>query len=336
MTLFTKHIRHLAFSAALLSASVLAAPRAAWAQPAASAADLETARELIVKGRELRDKGDLAGALEKLRAAHALAHTPITGIELARTHVALKQPLEARDVCLGIGRMPVTREETARSKEARDEAAKIAEEMRPKIASITVKVKAPADRAVVVKVDDVVVPVAGLEGRKVNPGKHVVTARIDEGPEARATLELPEGGAKEIALEPEVPKTVAKKPDEGPLVPKPDEWVEEKHLSPLVPIGFAVGAAGVAVGSVAGILAISKKADLSCGDNRECRDTAASDLTTARTMADVSTVAFVVGGVGAAVGVVGLLSPSTVRVRKGSLTIEPFVAGTGGGIHGTF
>ena len=76
--------------------------------------------------------------------------------------------------------------------------------------------------------------------------------------------------------------------------------------------------------------------DLSCGDNRECRDTEASDLTTARTMADVSTVAFVVGGVGAAVGVVGLLSPSTVRVRKGSLTIEPYVAGTGGGIHGTF
>lgn len=336
MTLFIKHIRHLAFPVALLSASVLSAPRMAWAQPAASAADLETARELIVKGRELRDKGDLPGALEKLRAAHTLAHTPITGIELARTHVALKQPLEARDVCLGIGRMPVTREETARSKEARDEAAKIAEEMRPKIASITVKVKAPADRTVVVKVDDVVVPVAGLEGRKVNPGKHVVTARIDEGTEARVTLDVPEGGAKEIALEPEVPKAVAKRPDDGPIVPKPDEWVEEKHLSPLVPIGFAVGAAGVAVGSVAGILAISKKADLSCGDNRECSGQAASDLTTARTMADVSTVAFVVGGVGAAVGVVGLLSPSTVRVRKGSLTIEPYVAGTGGGIHGTF
>jgi hypothetical protein len=336
MTHFTKHIHRLALISAVASVTLLAAPRDVSAQPAASAADLETARELIVKGRELRDKGDLPGALEKLRAAHALAHTPITGIELARTHVALKQPLEARDVCLGIGRMPVTREETSRSKEARDEAAKIAEDMRPKIASITVKVKAPAGRAVVVKIDDVVVPVAGLEGRKVNPGKHVVTARIDEGAEARADVDVTEGGAKEIALEPEVPKVVARRPDDTPVVPKPSEWVEEKRISPLVPIGFAVGAAGVAVGSVAGILAVSKKADLECGDNRECRNTAASDLTTARAMADVSTVAFVVGGVGVVVGVAGLLSPSTVRVRKGSLTLEPYVAGAGGGFHGTF
>lgn len=336
MTHFTKHIHRLALISAVASVTLVAAPRDVSAQPAASAADLETARELIVKGRELRDKGDLPGALEKLRAAHALAHTPITGIELARTHVALKQPLEARDVCLGIGRMPVTREETSRSKEARDEAAKIAEDMRPKIASITVKVKAPAGRAVVVKIDDVVVPVAGLEGRKVNPGKHVVTARIDEGAEARADVEVSEGGTKEIALEPEVPKAVARRPDESPTVPKPSEWVEEKRISPLVPIGFAVGAAGVAVGSVAGILAVSKKADLQCGDNRECRGTAASDLTTARAMADVSTVAFVVGGVGVVVGVAGLLSPSTVRVRKGSLTLEPYVAGAGGGFHGTF
>jgi hypothetical protein len=91
----------------------------------------------------------------------------------------------------------------------------------------------------------------------------------------------------------------------------------------------------VGLGSITGILAISKKSDLNCRNN-ECFDTSASSLETAKTMADVSTVAFVVGGVGAVVGLVGLLTPSTVRVRRGDLRISPYVAGTEVGFHGSF
>jgi len=316
--------------------ALAATPHAALAQPTAGAADLESARELILKGRELRDKGDLPGALAKFKSAHALAHTPITGIELARTHVALKQPLEARDVCFDIGRTPVTRDETSRSKDARDEAAKIAEAMKGKIATIAITVTAPAGRTSKVKIDGVEVPSASLaDGRKVNPGKHVITARIDDGPESSANAELGEGETKTVTLAPIVPALVVKSTDE-PIVPKPPEYVEEKHLSPLVPVGFVVAGLGIGVGSVSGILAISKKSDLDCtGDNR-CSGTSASSLETAKTMADVSTVAFVVGGVGAVVGLVGLLTPSTVRVRRGDLRISPYVAGTEVGFHGSF
>lgn len=330
----TRRAFALLLSLAIGATVVVHAPRAE-AQAAGSAADLESARDLIVKGRELRDKGDLAGALEKFKGAHALAHTPVTGIELARTHVALKQPLEARDVCFAIGRMPVTREETSRSKEARDEATKIADAMKGKIASLVVAVTAPPGRTVVVRIDAVEVPAAALvEGRKVNPGKHVITARIDDGPEATTSAELGEGESKTVSLVPKVPAVVVKPPDE--ITPKPPEYIEERRVSPLVPIGFTVGAAGVAVGSVAGILAISKKSDLSCASSRECSGPDASSLTTAKTMANVSTVAFVVGGVGAAVGIVGLLTPNTVRVRRGDLRLSPYVAGTEAGIHGSF
>ena len=337
MTLFSRHVRTVAMATSLAFGALAATPHVALSQPAAGAADLESARELIVKGRELRDKGDLAGALAKFKSAHALAHTPITGIELARTHVAMKQPLEARDVCFDIGRTPVTRDETSRSKDARDEAAKIAEAMKGKIATIAITVTAPAGRTSTVKIDGVEVPTAALaDGRKVNPGKHVITARIDDGPESSANAELGEGETKTVTLTPTVPALVVKRTDEpngqGSL-PKPPEYVEEKRLSPLVPIGFVVAGLGVGVGSVSGILAMSKKGDLTCV---ECRGTEATNLTTAKAMADVSTVAFVIGGVGAAVGLVGLLTPSTVRVRRGDLRISPYVAGTEAGLHGSF
>lgn len=306
--------------------------------PAAS--DLESARELLQAGRALRDKGDLKGALEKFKASHALAHTPITGIELARTHAALNQPVEAREVCLSIARTQVTREETSRSQEAREDAAKLAESVKAKIATLSVDVVVPAGRTAVVKIDGVEVPQVALrEGRKVDPGAHVVTARIDDGPEVTTNTALGEGETKRVSLSPKAPAVVAKRP-EGPITPPPGE-VEEKRLSPLVPIGFSVAVVGVGVGAVTGLLAQSKANTLdsiSCPAN-QCRGTAASNLSTAKSLATVSTVGFVVGGVGAAVGVIGLLSPRSVRVKRGSLEVSPYVTGTTGaevGLHGTF
>ncbi len=314
----------------------------AQADTVASASDLESARSALLQGRALRGKGDLAGALEKFKAAHALAHTPVTGIELAKTHAALGQPVEARDICFAVGRMPITREETSRSREARDEANTLAEAMKDKVATLTVTLKTPGQQAALVKVDGVEVPAVALtEGRKVNPGKHVVSARIGDGPEATVTATLREGETKAVELAPEAPK-VGKGPD--PLPPPPPPEVERKTLSPLVPIGFGVGAAGLLVGSIAGVLALGKKGDLNCqanpGSPSLCYDSpsgssAATTLSSARSVALVSTVGFVVAGVGAAVGVVGLLTPGTVRVGKQG-RISPYFDGLGTGLHGTF
>ena len=87
-------------SRALLVGVVLAfgAPGVARADP--TEADLAQARELRNQGRELRAAGDLRGALAKFKAAHAVGQTAVTGIELARTHAALGEIVEAREVCL--------------------------------------------------------------------------------------------------------------------------------------------------------------------------------------------------------------------------------------------
>ena len=70
-----------------------------------SAADVAQARVLFNEGTTLRDKGNLAGALEKLRTAHSISATPITGLELGRTYQALGKLVEAREAYLGVARI---------------------------------------------------------------------------------------------------------------------------------------------------------------------------------------------------------------------------------------
>ena len=77
----------------LVIGCVTLVPALAHAEPTAE--DLASARELFKEGRALREKGDLPKALEKLRAAHALGQTPITGLELARTYVLVGRLVEA-------------------------------------------------------------------------------------------------------------------------------------------------------------------------------------------------------------------------------------------------
>ncbi len=90
------------------------------AQPA-NAADLEAARTLYREGKALRAQGDLVGALSKLKAAHELGRTPITGLELARTYEMLHLLVEARATCLDVATIPVASDETERSVTARSE-----------------------------------------------------------------------------------------------------------------------------------------------------------------------------------------------------------------------
>ena len=65
------------------------------AQP--NAAQKETARGLMAQGRELRERGDVSGALTRFRAADAMMGVPTTGFELGSTQVQLGRLLEAHE-----------------------------------------------------------------------------------------------------------------------------------------------------------------------------------------------------------------------------------------------
>lgn len=108
-----------------LGAAATGLSREAHAQEA-SAVDIAQARELLNQGLDSRKRGDNAGSLEKLKGAHALGRTPITGLELGRAYAAMGQLVEARETFLSVERIPVRPEETARSKAARAQCAGIA------------------------------------------------------------------------------------------------------------------------------------------------------------------------------------------------------------------
>lgn len=324
---------------------VLSVSAAASAQRTAQ--DIESARQLYNQGIELRDRGDMERALEKFRAAHALGNTPVTGLELCRTHAALRQPVEAREVCLGVARIAPLAQETQRSQDARAEASRIAEAERSKIGALRLKVTGvPPGWEPTVLVDGVMVPVAALgQPRAVNPGVHAVSARVGSGVETKATLETREGETRDIEL-------IVQAPSPAPLVeaggPVGLAAIDrgQKRGNSLPAVSFAVGGVAAVLGTVAGLAALSGERDLSdkcvskqCG--RELHD----DLDSAKTWGNVSTVSFVVAGVAAVVGLVSALTqvsgksvgmpPRTARAPA-IPRVAPVLGLGGVGVDGSF
>ena len=330
--------RRLAFALVLAGASLSGAAAHAQAHPP-TAQELETARTLYKEGKELRAQGNLRGALEKLQAAHALGNTPVTGIELARTYVLVGQIVEAREVCLYIARMPTAGDETEKSVEARTEAAHLAEELRPRIPTLRVKIAGlPADETAHLSIDGVNVPDAALtEPQKVDPGKHTVAIRVGEGPtarEARGAGMVNEGQAGEVTLT-VPPRAAVVVPVVGPETPQP----RLSGTGPLlVKIGFGTAIAGGALGLIAGFSAINKANGLAreCTANHCPPGTPTSDLEAARTWATVTNVAVVIGSAGAVVGLIGLWRSRSTTARIEGASLSPWIGVGAAGLDGRF
>ncbi len=108
--------------------------------------------------------------------------------------------------------------------------------------------------------------------------------------------------------------------------------------------GFGVAGVSVVLGSITGALSLSKtssiKASSAC-DGSVCNPSEDADLNSAKTMATVSTVSFVVAGVGAVVGIVGLFTggssaPAPKPDQGARLRVEPMVGLGSLGLRGQF
>ncbi len=312
-----------------------------------SAVDVAQARELFNQGLRLREKGDSNGAVEKLKAAHALANTPITGLELGKTYELVGKLVEAREVLLSIGRLPVQSAETSRATAARAEGARLAEELRPRIPSLTVKISGAPPSAVTVSIDDAPIPSEALEARPVNPGAHDVSARAGSGSPVHASVDLKEGEARDVELTIAPAAPIAQSPQTPSPAPTTPEGPSSRSGGALSPVffgGVGVAGAGLIVGAITGGLALGKasSANNAC-PNLTCPSEAAYNSTvknvgSGRTLGDISTVSFIVAGVGAVVGVIGfIISPhdhEQTAAKNGS--VGPSIGLGGPGLQGTF
>jgi hypothetical protein len=275
---------------------------AARAEP--SAAERETARNLVYEGRRLRQEGKVRDAVEKFRAAHAIMKVPTTGIEVAQALVDLGLYVEARDAMLEVSRMPATPGEPLPFAQAREEAREAVNDLAARTPSVTFAVSGAAAPTVLLDGTRLDPSTLALP-RRVNPGEHVAVASAPGRSEARATFALHERESLNVPLALGPPAIDAPAPR---VTREEPVHVTGGGTSPLVYVGFGTAVVGVVVGSIAGIVSATKTSSIKARcPNDACGPDTHSELVQARTTAIVADVAFGVAILGAGLGVVGLL-----------------------------
>ncbi len=312
-----------------------------------SAADRETARTLMAQGRARRDKKDLKAALESFQAADTLVHAPTTALELGKTQMALGMLLEAKDSFMRVVRSQQPGESEP-FKKARKEAETYIPQLDERIPAARLQLKGvPADRAATVQIDSIDVPATSLVApRRLNPGHHTTTATVGAA-DRKQQFDLAEKETKDVVLD-FTGADFGPGPSQGGAGPEPTtQPVPSGTETPVNPpksytlayVGFSVAAAGLILGGVTGGLALSHKnnATPSCDGNR-CPPSVHDEVDSAKSMATISTIGFVVGGVGAAVGLAGLIWPSSASASTQSARarIHPVLYPTGAGVVGCF
>jgi hypothetical protein len=311
----------------------------------------------MAEARALRERGDLQGALSRFSAADSIMSVPTTGFETAATQAELGKLVEARETLRRVLALPQSPDDPEPFNEARVKARALDQRLQSQIGGLHFVVTGvAASETLVVTVDGEAVPVAvlGMPFR-VNPGRHVVVARAGER-EAQSEVEALESRTVRVelslpVLQPDVPAASPVQLDETLQTPPPPDTPRAAlEASPaetpaevrrVAYVAGGVGVAGILVGGISGMIALSHKnaAAKDCLDGK-CPPSTWDDLDSARSMAAVSTVSFVVGAVGLVTGTSLLLlhdeptaaAAVTPKVRLARLSVSPGIGPRGGGL----
>jgi hypothetical protein len=359
----------LLWTAALVVSLLLAASHTALAQqPAQSpapalaeptAAQRATARAWFTEGKQLYARKDYARALQHFDAAYRLVRIPSLGIEVAMTQAVLRQWVEASATAVDIERLPQAPRESADDASARAEAKKLLHNLTPRIPTLTLAI-APSKANATVTIDDAEMPAprAGTLSYRLNPGSHRLTIAAQGYLTQEHGFDLDDKEEADLSVTLIASPTAIAQPVIAPPAPAAHPLLEPERTAPAASVArveaaapdsgaltrgyVALGVAGVgaAVGTVTGILAITRKPD--CPGNR-CRPEQRSDADASGRFGNIATVSF---GVGVAAGAYGLwellindAAPSDVRASSLHVTRSRVVAAPGGAsieLSGTF
>jgi hypothetical protein len=327
-------MRFLAAAAlALVLASSPARAQSAPAEPSAQAK--EQARHLLDVGDTKMAEKDYRAALEAYRAADKIMGVPTTGLPLGKVLMQLGKLVEAHDVLLRVSRFKPATDADAFI-EAKKEAGELAELIAPRLASLTVKLDDPKIPELRVTLDGAPLETATLGlPFPVDPGNHQIRANAPGYFDAQASAELQEKESKTIELTlKKDPKYKPPPPPAKPIVALPDPTPKWRALAYT---GFAVGGAGLIVASVTGGVALSKRSKLKEACPVYCDKDSASTIDSLKTLSTVSTATWIVGGIGAATGIVGVAlaiaqKPPQSPPQRGRWTplVAPGFIGMGG------
>lgn len=319
---------------------------------AQSLADKETARALMDQGDAKRDAKDYKGALKAYEGADAIMHVPTTGLEVARMQAQLGMLLEARDTLSRVVRIPAKAGEPAPFVAARKAADQLNEELAKRVPAVQLEIKGgDPGRPPTVTIDGESVPPAVLTvPRKVNPGTHVIV--VKSGPvEKTEQVVVAEKETKTVAIDLAAPPPVAEpEPVQVQTTDDPAGRGSSANTGKVLMFGgFGLAAVGIGIGAVTGLMSMSKVDEIKpdcVGD--QCPESRAGDIDDAKSLGNISTIAFIAGGAFAAVGIVGVVMSNghkdeakpgvTAKVSKTSkpARLSPVLSPTYLGLSGSF
>jgi hypothetical protein len=216
-------------------------------------------------------------------------------------------------------RSPTSPGEPAPFKAARDAASALNDQLEPRIPSLTVDVKnAPSGGAITLTIDGVDVPSEVIgQPRKLDPGHHVVEAKAGTA-YGKQEVDVAEKDSKEVAIELPAQSATSAAGGAGDTATDTAQQQSDQSAEPqgrsggskvMIFGGFGLAAVGAIAGTVTGIMSMSKTSSIknssACSGN-VCNPSEDGDISSAKTLATISTVSFITAGVGAAVGVIGL------------------------------
>ncbi|GAC1352156.1 MAG: hypothetical protein NVSMB1_12200 [Polyangiales bacterium] len=308
----------------LCPVAVLSAPESARADDPQSA-EISAARDLGSEGIKLANAGRCADAVEKLSRAAKLYPAPTIVERLGECEIELGKIVEGSEVLQRVLRDPLPLNPPNAFLVARARAQEVLNKAKPRICRLRVVVKGPSPADVVVRVDGEPMSSALLGAdRPTDPGPHTVEISAPSYRTNTTKLTLAEGASQSLAITLEedpaarvaAPPLASTKPDSSPSqvntvgspatsAPNdlPTTSGEKSSRAPAL-VALTIGIAGIATGVTFGIIAINKRNELdgTC-TNHSCPPSDRDGINSLKTMSTVSTIAFIAGGVGLAVGI---------------------------------
>ncbi|WP_437285044.1 tetratricopeptide repeat protein [Sorangium sp. So ce406] len=325
-------------SGALLGAVTLSG--AASAQRAQGAVK-PMAEALFWQGRDLFKQGQYPEACAKFEESHRLEPKPGTLLNLAVCHEKVGMLATAWAELGSVEE--IARREGPEERAAFARAERAALERR--IARIEIRMDAPP-ASLRLTLDGEPLSGAALNAPfPIDPGRHRVAAAAPGKKAWSTAVDVPPERASIVVTIPALEDAPAAPPSRAPraaLAPRATAAAPEAPADgvgrTLMAMGFSVGAAGLMVGAVAGALTLARSGALAevCADDR-CPPSRGGDLSTARTLANVSNAGFAVLAVGAGVGLAGLLMlPSQDATASPRAALTPVLGAGAIGLRVSF
>lgn len=299
--------------------------------------DIAQARELGGQAQAAFQAGNLAESERLWLAAEKLyPAAPTLTLGLARTQAKLGKVVLAQESYNKIIReQGQSTNLTPAFKDALEAARNEIGAVQKQIANVVIRVESGTVTPTVT-LDGQPVSSAGLGlERPVDPGAHAVHAEAPGYKPADTRFEVAAAGKAEAKLVLEkAPESAIAKTTTTTTTGESDGLSTRKKAA-IVALG--VGGAGLVFGAITGILAVSKHSDLAdqC-PNDVCPATLQDKNDSYRTMGTLSTVGFLVGGVGAVTGAALWFWPASKEKPTARVEWQPYVGLGGGGLRGTF